>query len=104
MDEKFETDGFSPTDVFFAPECAPVCSKSPGPPSHANDDADSNASSGITLDSGRGKRRLRDIERTRVLEGLLQGDVGWGLPQQVFSNDRLHKTVQGLYKEAYTRE
>ena len=51
-----------------------------------------------------GKRRLRDVERTRILEGLLQGDVGWGLPQQVFSNDRLRKMVQGLYKEAYTRE
>ena len=32
----------------------------------------------VTLDSGRGKRRLKDVEGTRILEGLLQGTWSGG--------------------------
>ena len=31
------------------------------------------------------------------LKGFFKGCVCWGLPQQVFSNNRLHKTYQGGY-------
>ena len=72
---------------------------------------------GVTLDSGRGKRRLlnkevtrfprRRLRRTRdkgVLGGLLQGTRVLGTSAASLSNDRLRKTFQGFDKEAYTQE
>ena len=62
----------------------------------------------VTLDSGRGKRRLlkprvtRFLRRAsskskeqRILEGLLQGTWMLGASAVSLSNDRLHKTFQG---------
>ena len=43
----------------------------------------------VMLDSGRGKRRLKDSEGTRILEGLLQGACMLGASTAALSNNRL---------------
>ena len=58
----------------------------------------------VTLDSGRGKRRLKDDEGTRVLEGLLQGMRVLGVSAAALSNDRLRKRfTRGYTRSAHLR-
>ena len=58
----------------------------------------------VTLDSGRGKRRLKDGEETRILEGLLQGTCVPGASAVSLSNSRLRKTFQrGYTKSVHSR-
>ena len=57
----------------------------------------------VTLDSGRGKRRLKDVEGTRVLEGLLQEGRRLGASSASLSNDRLCKMTQGFIQRAYLK-
>ena len=71
----------------------------------------------VTLDSGRGKRRLlrrravgfprrasSEDKGQRILEGLLQGTQVLGASTASLSNSWLRKTLQGFYKGAYTQE
>ena len=53
----------------------------------------------VTLDSGRGKRRLQSVEGTRILEGLPQETRSWGLPQQVLATIGCVRRIKGFYKE-----
>ena len=54
----------------------------------------------VTLDSGGGKRRLKDDKETRILEGLLQGTCVLGASAASLSNSRLRKTFQGGYTKS----
>ena len=53
----------------------------------------------VTLDSGRSKRRLKDDEGTRILEGLLQGRHLLGASAAALSNNWLCKR----FTRSYTR-
>ena len=53
------------------------------------------------IDSGRGKHRLKDVERgTGSLKDVFEGARMLGASAATLSNNRLHKRVtRGLYKE-----
>ena len=53
----------------------------------------------VTLDSGRSKRRLKDDEGTRILEGLLQRRRLLGASAAALSNNWLRKR----FTRSYTR-
>ena len=51
----------------------------------------------VTLDSGRGKRRLKSGKGEGSLKGVFKGQGCWGLPQQLLATDgRLGSSRQGL--------
>ena len=58
----------------------------------------------VTLDSGRGKRRLKDDKETKILKGLLQETCVLGASAAAPSNNRLRWRFKGFWQGAYTRE
>ena len=71
----------------------------------------------VTLDSGRGKRRLLRLRVTRFprrassknkdkgsLKGFFKGRRCWGLPQLVLATVGCVRRYKGFYKGAYTQE